>query len=201
MSTPVENITGVILAGGRGRRLEGADKGLALWHGKPIIEYVLNALKPQVGHLLINANRNRDRYAEFGCPVIHDELPDFQGPLSGLVSAMDAAVTGYLVITPCDCPDIAGDLVQRLYDAMKQGGHSIGVAHDGKRLQPVFALFDRRLRDSLNDYLRRGGRKPDQWYAEQGFCRADLSDQPHTFSNLNTAEDFARRIGPETTAR
>ena len=191
MPVPVEKITGVVLAGGQGRRLGGMDKGLSLWRGTPLIKHVLDALKPQVSDLLINANRNADYYAEFGYPVIPDELPDYQGPLAGIAKAMDTATTDYLVITPCDCPHIATDLVSRLYNASIKKQCSLCVAHDGKRLQPLFALLDLKLRESLHEYLRQDGRKPDQWYSRQGFYAVDFSDQPNVFSNLNTISDFA----------
>ncbi|MGA7982585.1 MAG: molybdenum cofactor guanylyltransferase MobA, partial [Chromatiaceae bacterium] len=108
-----ETVTGVILAGGMARRMGGQDKGLVHFSGRPLIEWVIEALRPQVRALLINANRHREIYAAYGCPVVADDIDGFQGPLAGFASAMAAAATPWIVTAPCDGPFLARDLVER----------------------------------------------------------------------------------------
>jgi molybdopterin-guanine dinucleotide biosynthesis protein A len=184
-----DKVTGVILAGGKARRMGGVDKGLVSIGGRPMVSYVIDALQPQVSALLINANRSHDRYREFGLPVIADADRDFRGPLAGFASGMQAAATRYVAVSPCDSPLLCGDLVQRLYDALQEEELRIAVAHDGTRLQPVFALLDRELLDDLAGHLADGGRKIDQWYAQHGFAIADCSDVPESFLNINAPAD------------
>ena len=184
-----EIITGVILAGGRAQRMGGCDKGLIKLLGKPLVEYVIRALKPQVAEMIINANRNRERYAAYGYPVIADLMDGFYGPLAGMASAMQAARTPYIVTTPCDSPFVPSDLVKRLYGGIEKQAAEIAVAHNGERLQPVFALLDQNLRSSIIAYLKRGERKIDRWYEEHRLAIIDFSDQPNTFVNVNTPED------------
>ncbi|MEW8500460.1 MAG: molybdenum cofactor guanylyltransferase MobA, partial [Candidatus Thiodiazotropha taylori] len=129
--------TAVILAGGRGSRMGGNDKGLILFDGKPLIEHVVNTIAPQVGRLLINANRNMVEYQRFGYPVIRDELSGYQGPLAGIYSALEQITTSNLITVPCDGPRLPKDLVARLASAREAAAADIAVAHDGKRLQPV----------------------------------------------------------------
>ncbi len=184
-----EFITGVILAGGRAQRMGGCDKGLIKLLGKPLVEYVIRALKPQVAEMIINANRNRERYAAYGYPIIADLMDGFYGPLAGMASAMQAARTPYIVTTPCDSPFVPSDLVKRLYGGIEEQAAEIAVAHNGERLQPVFALLDRNLQSSIIAYLKRGERKIDRWYEEHRLTIVDFSDQPNTFVNVNTPED------------
>ncbi|MCG8488224.1 MAG: molybdenum cofactor guanylyltransferase [Chromatiales bacterium] len=181
--------TAVILAGGRGSRMGGNDKGLVLLEGKPLIEHVITTIAPQVGHLLINANRNMADYQKFGYPVIRDELSGYQGPLAGIYSALEQISTPDLITVPCDGPRLPQDLVARLARAREAEAADIAVAHDGKRLQPVYALIAKKLRPSLKAYLDGGDRKIDLWYAQHKMATADFSDIPETFLNINTPEE------------
>ena len=181
--------TAVILAGGRGSRMGGNDKGLVLLDGKPLIEHVITTIAPQVGHLLINANRNMADYQKFGYPVIRDELSGYQGPLAGIYSALEQISTPDLITVPCDGPRLPQDLVARLARAREAEAADIAVAHDGKRLQPVYALIAKKLRPSLKAYLDGGDRKIDLWYAQHKMATADFSDIPETFLNINTPEE------------
>ena len=183
------DITGVVLAGGRARRMGGKDKGLIDLAGSSMAARVMEALRPQVGALMVNANRNQEAYARLGEPVIADVVGDYSGPLAGMASAMQHAGTTYVVTAPCDSPLIPADLVQRLYQAMGRARAEICVAHDGKRMQPVFALLHCTLLDSILAFLAQGGRKIDQWYALHNTTLADFSDSPETFLNVNTPED------------
>ena len=184
-----EQVTGVILAGGKATRMGGVDKGLVAVNGRPMIAYVIDALRPQVAEVLIKANRGHDAYGEFGRRLIADAEGDFKGPLAGFVSGMRAARTPYVAFVPCDSPLVCDDLVQRLHVALSAADARIAVAHDGDRLQPVFALLDRTLEDDLAGYLDGGGRKIDQWYARHGFATVDCSDVAESFRNINAPDD------------
>ena len=189
---PVDDIALAVLAGGQGRRMGGEDKGLVEVAGRPMVAHVLDRLRPQAGVLLINANRNREHYAEItGCRVVADREDGFAGPLAGMASAMEAASTRFLLTAPCDAPLVSERLGPRLYRALVDERAELSVAHDGARLQPVFALIGCSLLDSLLAYLRSGERKIDRWYARHRMARADFSDAPECFSNINTPEERA----------
>jgi molybdenum cofactor guanylyltransferase len=180
------DVTAVILAGGKGRRMDGEDKGLIELAGRPLVEYVIDAIAPQVETIMLNANRNRQRYARYGYPVISDTLTDYQGPLAGFSSALTNASTGHVVTLPCDGPFIADDLVERLIRALERNNADIAVAHDGDRMQPVYSLIPTRLSNSLKEFLGTGERKIDLWYRQLKVALADFSDCPETFKNINT---------------
>ena len=184
------DITAVILAGGQARRMGGTDKGLIEVNGRPMVDYVACALRPQVNELLISANRHLDEYAALGkCRVISDNHEGFVGPLAGMASAMAYCQTRFLLAVPCDSPLIADDLAQRLYLALDKNETDISTVHDGERLQPVFALLNRALLPSIINYLDAGERKIDKWYESQGFAIADFSDEPNMFLNINTPQE------------
>jgi molybdenum cofactor guanylyltransferase len=185
-----ENVTGMILAGGKARRMGGLDKGLVELNGQAMIQYVLDVLKPQVKQILINANRNVSEYEKFGYPVVSDQLADFQGPLAGIAASMEVTKTKYICTCPCDGPLIAKDLVSRLYSEVTNDNETkIVVAHDGKRLQPVYALIDCELLTNLIEYLKSDERKIDRWYTQHNFKAVDFSDRKDCFININTLED------------
>lgn len=184
-----ENVSGVILAGGKARRMGGVDKGLIEINGHAMIEYVLNTLKPQVFEVLINANRNITLYKKFTHNVVSDQLEDFQGPLAGIAACMAITKTSYICTCPCDGPLIARDLVARLYSAFKDRHIEIAVAHDGKRMQPVYALIDCKLQNNLVEYLETGERKIDHWFAQHNCKEVDFSDKQDCFMNINSPED------------
>jgi molybdopterin-guanine dinucleotide biosynthesis protein A len=189
---PLSDVTAVVLAGGRARRMGGNDKGLIELNQAPLIEYALTVLRGQVETILINANRNIERYAGMGYPVIEDRCSGFNGPLAGMASALSVMHTRYLVTVPCDSPALPQDLVDRLMSARAEGDAELAVAHDGTRMQPVFALLERSLQPSLDRYLDAGGRRIDQWYVQHRLALADFSDQPNAFINVNTPEDLAQ---------
>jgi len=185
-----QDITGVVLAGGRATRWDGRDKGLIQVSGRPMISHVLDALTPQVGQVIINANRNLDEYRAFGLPVVTDASRDFLGPLAGIASGLAAARTEWVAITPCDSPLLAADCVGRLVSACEDDARTdIAVAHDGERIQPVFALIRRGLLEDLDAYLESGGRKIDRWYGQQRMQLVDFSDNLDNFLNINRRED------------
>ena len=184
-----QQITAVILAGGMGRRMGGQDKGQLILNGRRLIEYVLEAIEPQVKTILINANRHQAEYARYGYSVIPDVLQGYQGPLAGFASGMRAATTPYIVTLPCDGPFSAPDLVARMATALQNMHADIAVAHDGERLQPVYALLPTKFQSSLEDFLATGERKIDRWYAQHNMAIADFSDAVKSFRNINTPQD------------
>ncbi len=189
MGISSQDLTAVILAGGRGRRMGGSDKGLVELEGRPLIAHILNAIAPQVGTVLINANRNAKQYEALGYPVVSDTLDGFQGPLAGFASAMAAATTPYILTLPCDGPLVPPDYAARMMDTLEIPGSEIAVAHDGNRMQPVYALLPVRLMADLEGFLAQGDRKIDLWYARRRTVLADFSDRPDTFRNINTPQD------------
>jgi molybdenum cofactor guanylyltransferase len=186
---PRSDITGVVLAGGRGQRMGGVDKGLIPLAGKPMVAHVLAALRPQVATIVLNANRNLDQYAAFGCHVVADAIGDYYGPLAGVASAMQVAATTYVLTVPCDSPLLAHDLTARLYRALSDENAEISVAHDGERMHPVFALLQRELLPSLRAYLQSGERKIDRWFARHSLAIAHFPDEPETFVNINSPQE------------
>ncbi len=183
-------VTGVILAGGMGRRMGGIDKGWVKLNGTALIQWSIKALSLQVDALLINANRNLERYQTLGYTVVADTMSDFQGPLAGFAAAMATADTDYIVTAPCDSPLLPLDLVSRLFIALGHQ-HQLAVAHDGQRLQPVFALIPVFMLPDLLTFLHQGGRKIDLWYARHTMAIADFSHCPECFNNVNTPQQLA----------
>jgi len=183
---PRRDITGVVLAGGRARRMGGEDKGLVRIDGRPMIEHVIRALGPQVGPLLINANRNPDAYRRFGYPVIPDSMGDFYGPLAGMASALQVMATPYLLTVPCDSPLLPDNLAKTLYGALQTRQAELSVAHDGVRMQPVFALLRRHLLPDLLTYLAAGGRRIDTWYLRHRLVSVAFPERTDAFFNVNT---------------
>lgn len=186
-----EAITGVILAGGLGRRMGGVDKGLQLLAGRPLVRHVIDRLAPQVDAMLINANRSQAEYGALGYPVLADEIPDFAGPLAGLHAALSAARTPLVLTVPCDSPYLPPDLVVRLYAGLVAAGADLAIVRADGRLHPVFCLARMHLRGPLAAYLAQGGRRVAGWCSEMGACEVDFDDQPLAFRNFNTLDDLS----------
>ncbi|HAA44728.1 MAG: molybdopterin-guanine dinucleotide biosynthesis protein A [Halomonas sp. 54_146] len=196
---PTHELTGMVLAGGEGRRMGGRDKGLEPFAGLPLVAHLVKRLEGQVAELLVNANRNADAYRLFADRVIADLVMEgaeggFKGPLMGIYSGLRAAKTPWLLVVPCDSPALPNDLVARMVAgiASANGEHDIAVAFDGERLHPVVALLRTSLADDLAATLAEGERKIDRWYARHGWCKVDMSDCPDAFANLNTEEEKQR---------
>lgn len=189
------DITGVILAGGQGKRLGGVDKGLVPLQGKPLIEHVIAALQPQVGSLLISANRNREIYSAYGFPVVADVIGDYDGPLAGMLSAMRAAGTPFILTAPCDAPRLPADLAQRLSGALAHANADAAVAASGGRMQPVFALLHCSLADVLQRSLEAGERGVGEWLRRQQAVAVEFPDSA-AFQNINTEADLRRAQAP-----
>jgi molybdenum cofactor guanylyltransferase/molybdopterin-guanine dinucleotide biosynthesis protein MobB len=184
------SITGVILSGGKARRMGGKDKGLIAFENKPLIRHVIDVLMPQIDYLIINANRNIELYQEFGHPVVSDSLEDFCGPLAGMLSAMQTIDSDYILTAPCDAPMISSSYRQRMMETLLNEQADIAVACDGDRLQPVFSLIPTRLQHDLAQYLAQGDRKIDLWFEQYKLALVDFSDQPECFANLNYPDDL-----------
>ena len=187
-----ETITGVILAGGMGRRMGGVDKGLQALRGKPMVSWVIERLQPQVSALIINANQNLERYAEFGCPVVPDQIPDFAGPLAGLHAALSAAQTPLVATAPCDSPFLPEDLISRLFSALTVTNSDLAVARTFDQPHPVFCLCKRDVLPHLTEFLEGGGRKIDRWYSTLKVPDVAFDDQAAAFENINTREELGR---------
>lgn len=190
----IANITGVVLAGGRGTRMHGRDKGLVCLQGIPLIGHVIERLRPQVHALLVNANRNRAAYAAFDLPVIADALSGHQGPLAGMAAALAASRTEWLLTAPCDTPFLPHDLAARLA-AAANGEHSAVVARAAGSLQPLCCLLHRSLLEDLQDYLEDGGRKARDWLVRQAAARVDFDDE-EAFLNINAPDTLAQVEAP-----
>jgi len=186
-------VTGLILAGGQGTRMGGADKGLALWNGKPLVANALQRLKPQVETLIISANRNQAIYAQWGYPVIQDQIADYSGPLAGLHAGLLACTTPLLVCVPCDTPEFPMDLVARLFETLQQNPEAaVSWAASDSGDHPVFLLCKKELASSLENYLMQGKRRVRDFLLEAGGI-ATHYDEEAAFTNLNTLDDLARK--------
>jgi len=181
-------ITGVILAGGRGRRMGAQNKGLLTLGRQPLIAHVIARLSPQLAHVVISANDDLEAYRQFGLPVISDILPGYTGPLGGLFSVLQHTQSEWLLSVPCDTPALPADYVRRMRAAV--AGHSAAVAHDGQRVQSGFVLVHRTLLPQLEAVLQREHFAVYRFLAEVGAREVDFSDQPTAFANINTPEQL-----------
>lgn len=188
-------VTGAILAGGRGTRMEGRDKGLLPLQGKPMISHVIRALQPQVASLVLNANRNRADYAAFGFPVVGDDHSDYRGPLAGMAAVLRHVSTDWVQCAPCDTPQLPADLVKRLQQAIGNTDVRIALPHDGARIQPLFALLHRDLLPELDASVAAGHLAVGRWMLDHAHVEVDFSDCPEGFANLNTPGELAAHQG------
>ena len=183
-------ITGIILAGGQGRRMGSVDKGLEPLRGKPMVQWVLERYTPQVDEVLINANQNLDTYAQFGHPVVPDDIGGFAGPLAGLHRGLSLATHNLIATVPCDSPFLPLDLIARLYAALNEQQADLAVARTGDQPHPVFCLTRKSVLPGLTEFLQRGGRKIDAWYAALTVVEVRFDDEAEAFSNINTVEEL-----------
>jgi molybdenum cofactor guanylyltransferase len=184
-----EEITGIVLAGGRGSRMGYVDKGLQVFRGKPMVAHVLERLAPQVDEMLINANQNIEQYEKFGYRVISDEIEGFAGPLAGFERGLSNAAHELVATVPCDSPFLPADLVARLLKALRDQRAELAVAKTGEQAHPVFCLLQCQLLPSLRAFLARGERKIDKWYAGHTVVELSFDDEAEAFRNINTLEE------------
>ncbi len=185
-----DKITYLILAGGRGQRMNGVDKGLMPWQGKPMIEHVINHLQAPTHKIIISANRNLETYKKYASTVISDQLDDFQGPLAGILSAMQVCDTPYLLCLPCDSPSPPQHILNTLWQCMQKENKTSALCHDGKRLQPLFSLLSCQHKQLLNDFLQQGRRKVHDFISLIDPAVCDFSSQHPRFNNFNAPKDL-----------
>ena len=185
------DFTGIVLAGGQGRRMGGVDKGLVPLDGRPMVARVIERLAPQVGPILVNANQNADAYAALGYPVVPDAVGGFAGPLAGLHAGLSRASTPYVVTVPCDSPFLPPDLVARLAAGLARDRAVLAVARTFDQPHPVFALVRRDVLPNLSAFLEAGGRKIDAWYASLAVVEVPFDDCADAFRNINTRDELA----------
>lgn len=182
-------MSAVILAGGRARRMGGADKGLALLNGRPLVAWVLDRIAPQVDELFISANRNLDQYCVFGHLVLPDASPDFQGPLAGLLRAMTEAMLPLVLSVPCDTPFLPEDLAERLTVALDESGADIAIPVCAGQVHRAVCLCRRSLRPGLENFLAQGGRRVGEWQSLLRRVEVPFDDE-WDFLNLNTEDEL-----------
>lgn len=197
-----QEITGLILAGGRGTRMGGVDKGLERHLGVPLAQHALERMRPQVGALMLNANRNFAAYQAMGVPVWPDELADFPGPLAGMLAGLEHCSTPYLATAPCDTPNFPLDLVARLAQGLADNGAGMATAYtleDGElRAQPVFCLMRAGLRHSLRSFITSGERKTGLFASRHHGAKV-VFDDAAAFANANTPGELAAlQINPRS---
>ena len=191
-----EDVTGVVLAGGQGRRMGGVDKGLVPFRGAPMAAHAIARLAPQVGTIVVNANQNADAYAALGPRVVPDAVGGFAGPLAGLLAALAVATTPFVATVPCDSPFLPADLVERLVAALERASADVAVARTFDQPHPVFALVRTSVRPHLEAFLAAGGRKIDAWYATLAVVEVRFDDEADAFRNINTRDELAAAGGP-----
>ena len=184
----MNGVTGIVLAGGQGRRMGGVDKGLQLLHGKPMVAQVLARLAPQVSEIIINANQNLQAYGGFGHRVVPDAIGGFAGPLAGLHAGLSAASHPLVLTVPCDSPFLPPDLFSRLHKELRE--NDLAVAKTGDQPHPVFAIVRTAVRNNLEEFLSGGGRKIDAWYSSLKVIEVPFDDEADAFRNINTREEL-----------
>ena len=184
------SISAVILAGGQAKRMGGVDKGLQTLHGKPLFQFIYDRLHSQVEHISVNANRNQAIYAAAGLPVFGDNIEGFQGPLSGILTALERSETDFVLFVPCDSPFFPDNLLEKLKSAVVFHGVSIAYVHDGEREHPTFCLMARSLKEKLAAYLAAGDRRMLQFMRQNGAVSVDFSENKAAFANINTLDEL-----------
>lgn len=190
MTINTQNISAVILAGGKGSRLGGIDKGLVKLNNLTLVQHVINQIQPQVSQIMISANRNLDVYKDFGFPVYEDEINDYAGPLAGILKALQQCKSEWLLAVPADSPFVPINLVERLSKNIRD--NKIVIPHDGKYLQATFSLIHKSLESDLKKFLQQGERKARVWMQQQAHTIVDFSDQTDAFININTEDDLKK---------
>ena len=185
------SVTGLILAGGKGSRMGGVDKGLQAFRGKRLVDHVYERFAPQVGGVIINANQNHEEYKTFGVRVVSDAIGGYAGPLAGLHAGLSVSKRPFLASVPCDSPFLPADLIERLYQRIDETGAELAVAKTGDQPHPVFSLMRRGVLDHLAEFLKGGGRKIDAWYATLNVVEVAFDDEAEAFSNFNTLEELS----------
>ena len=192
---PLNQVTYLILAGGRGQRMNGADKGLMLWQDKPMIEHIIEMINAPADKIIISANRNLETYKQYSANVVNDDLNNlqdsYQGPLAGISSAMQICATPYLLCLPCDTPAPPVNLLAELWQCLKTQNKDSAICHDGDRLQPLFSLLSCQHKPLLNTFLQQGRRKVHDFISLIDPAICDFSSQHNNFNNFNRPDDMS----------
>lgn len=181
-------ISGAVLAGGRGLRMDAADKGLLPFMGRPLVSHVIERLRPQVGEIIVSANRHHDAYARLGFPVVSDDDRDYSGPLAGIARVLEEVINPYVLVVPCDMPFLPAELAGNLLAALTAQGAEAAVARGAGRLQPLCILLKHEVRQNLTAYRDGGGAKVRHWVLGLQHCVVDFPDHPEAFCNINTPD-------------
>ena len=190
MECPGDLLTVVVLAGGKGSRLEGQDKGLITWQGRPFIEHVLHTIESVTSNIIVNANRHLDRYRQHGYPVITDDIEGYAGPLAGMLTALKSVQTPYVLTLPCDAPLVEQDIIGMFCRKHAQEQQLLYVAETEDGLQPVYAMIHHSLVDNMQDYLDQGNRKTRDWMLANDACKVKFIRHGNSFLNVNTTDDL-----------
>lgn len=193
-------VSAIILAGGRATRMNSLDKGLIRLQKKPLVQYVIERVMPQVDEILLNANREIEQYKTFNLPILQDDNPDFIGPLAGFSLGLKHCRHDCLLAAPCDSPLIPADLVARLMKALLENGADIAIAKSGGYNHPVFCLMKKSVLPSLTNYLEQGERKVSTWQKSLKYIEVEFNDCDDAFVNVNTFEELealALKLGNE----
>jgi len=195
-----QEVTALVLAGGQGSRMGGQDKGLVLLRGRPLVQWVIEALVPQVQAMVISANRNRQRYEDFGYPVVADQTPDYQGPLAGIAAAGQIIDTPYILVVPADTPFLPSNLVSLLASAITAHDVDLAVVETENGMQPTHMLFKSALLQDLQRYLESGERKLQRWIQRQNYIAVVFNAARDEFLNINDEQLLAQLENGTATA-
>ena len=188
-------VTGLILAGGQGKRFDGRDKGLVEYQGRAMLWPVIEIQQALLDKIIINANRNLELYQSFGYPVIDDLEAGFKGPLAGILAGLMQADTSLVYVTPCDMPGLSLEVLLRMYEALHTSGADLAVASLGKQIEPVVLLLKSDLADTIKTFLDAGGRRAGEWVQQQNLVTVGFDDHPEWFMNINTPQDAQNAPG------
>ena len=189
ISSEFDQLTCLILAGGRGSRMDGEDKGLMDWGGHPIIQRLLNRFSRSFSNIVINANRHHSFYQSYGYPIVADRINGFAGPLAGIHAGLSVIQTPYVFVTPCDSPFMQAKVAAQLYYKLQNSQAELAVAEIGGRVEPLIMVLKTSLRDSLADYLQSNQRRASQWVLQQNHIKVAMNDLENCFININTIHD------------
>lgn len=187
MNASLKDVTVIILAGGRGQRMMGQNKGLTPLNGRPMISYVLESIPKAVDNIIISANEDIEAYRAFNFPVLPDRYSEFQGPLAGIHACLQETNTLFCQLLPCDAPFVPSDLIETLNRTLLAEANEACIPFD-TRLQPLFMQMKTEVRTSLQAALEKGERKVLRWIEQLDYSRVDFSPDTQAFTNINTPD-------------
>ncbi len=187
---PNEPISAIILAGGRGQRMQNRDKGLLSWRGSSLVQHCIARIQPQVDDIVLSCNRNLESYKRFGLPVVQDQLAGFQGPLAGMHAALPVCKAALVFVCPCDCPLLPSNVVAKLWQSLEADNADVAIAHDGKRAQSLVMLMRKSCANELEGHLQSGVRSVHRWQQLQRYCYVDFSSEYGAFANFNHSAEL-----------